>query len=177
MRLGLGRNADTPTGLRLRRLGIVAGVLTVGPLVAFHALLLLRRFQDQTILEPAIALQWGAAVALLGFLAYLRRQGVSLFRGRAALAFWLLVLLLHLVPGTPSTLLDWEHTDLLLALPASWIVALALALTALGALSGEYLPRPSSPTWRRGDRRGPPIPEPGFHPRLYARPPPPARIG
>jgi hypothetical protein len=177
MRLGLGQDIGTPTGLRLRRLGVAAGAFGIGALVVFHALLLLRRFQDQSILEPAVALQWSATIALLGFLTYLRRQGVSLFRGRAALAFWLLVLLLHLVPGTPSTLLDWEHTDLLLALPASWIVSLVLTLTALASLSGALLQRQSSPTWRRGDRRGPPIPEPGFHPRLYARPPPPARIG
>jgi hypothetical protein len=168
---------DTRNRFRLSRLGRVVCYLAVGALAGFHALLLIGRFQDQSILEPAVALQWGGTLALLGFLAYLRRQGVSLFRGRSALAFWLLVLLLHLVPGAPATLLDWQHTDLLLALPAAWIVSLALLLTALTARVGVGAPRPQRASCRRNRRRGPPALDPGVHPRLYARPPPPARIG
>jgi hypothetical protein len=153
------------------------GGLAVGTLTVFHALLLAERLRDQSILEPAVALQWAGTVALLGFLVWLRRQGVPLLRGRAALAFWLLVLLLHLVPATPATLADWEHTDLLLALPASGMVSLVVALTALAVLAGTRLPLLRPATWHRGRQDDPPPLEPGVRSRLCARPPPPARIG
>lgn len=63
--------------------------------VLFHGWLLWQRITDLTLLEPLVALSWGlAALVLVGFVR-LRRAGVPLFRGRRALAMWLLVLLLH----------------------------------------------------------------------------------
>jgi len=162
---------------RLARLGGAFGALTFLVLVAFHAQLLARRVLDGSILEPAIALQWAGAVVLLGVLAHLRRQGVALLRGRTALAFWLLVLVLHLVPATPAAPLDREHTDLLLVLPAAWVVSLVVFLSALGALLGARLPRPRRATRRDDRRRGPPALLPGVDPRRFARPPPPHPIG
>ena len=162
---------------RLSRLGLVLGSGAVAALVLFHVALFARRIEDLSILQPAIALQWLATIGLLLFLGYLRRKGVPLFAGRSALAFWLLVLLLHLVPGTPTTLLDWEHTDLLLALPTTWLAAAVLLLAVLQVLAGTSAPRPDDGMRRLYQRRGPPRVDPGFDSRLFARPPPPARIG
>lgn len=76
--------------------------LAVWALIAFHALLLMRRIGDATLADPVIALRWlGAAVLLLAGWLHSRRGG-SLIAGRGALAFWVAVLLLHafaLAPG------------------------------------------------------------------------------
>ncbi len=159
---------------RLSRLGLALGATMGAALVVFHIALFARRIEDLSILQPAVALQWLGTLVLLGFLGYLRYQRVSLFAGRPALAFWLLVLLLHLVPGTPTTLLDWEHTDLLLALPTTWLLVATLLLAALRVLAMARMPRPAPSARCRRTRRGPPGLDPGLTSRLFARPPPSA---
>ena len=155
--------------------------MAAGALVVFHAVLFARRLRDLTILEPVVVLQWAGTVALLGFLWYLRRRGASLLKGRSALVFWLLVLLLHILPGTPTTLLEWEHVDLLLAVRASWLVTASVLLAAgllcigLSELLAALRLRAGVQSRRRQRCRIPAL-EAGFSSRLYARPPPPARI-
>jgi hypothetical protein len=72
-----------------------AGLALTGALAGFHFLLLWRRIQDLSLLQPGVALRWLVAAALLAAMACLTRTGGSLFRGRRALVLWLLVLLLH----------------------------------------------------------------------------------
>lgn len=167
-RIEMGRRS------RLSRLALALGATLGAALVVFHIALFARRIEDLSILQPAVALQWLGTLFLLGFLGYLRRQRVSLFAGRSSLAFWLLVLLLHLVPGTPSTLLDWEHADLLLALPTTWLLVATLLLAALRILPGATIVRPAPSFRLRRTRRGPPTLDPSLAPRLFARPPPSA---
>lgn len=178
MHLSAQLKENRPARRKVRHIGLTLGVLAAGTLVIFHALLFAERLRDLTILQPGVALQWIGTLFLLTFLAYLKRRHVSLLRGRSALAFWLLVLLLHLTPAVPSSPVAVEHADLLLALPTSWMSAgtlwLALALTALlvgvSLSSGLQAPRP------RHSRRGAPALAAGFRSRLFARPPPLARL-
>ena len=85
---------------RLLRLGAVA--LGAAYLVALHAELLWQRIASQTLLEPLVALKWGAAAVLVAALLRLRSAGVSLWRGRRAVVVWMLVLLLHAGAAGPA---------------------------------------------------------------------------
>jgi len=168
-------NTDGSVRGRLKRLAGVSGALFIGALVLFHAVLFAQRLRDQTILEPGVALQWIGALGVLAFLWFLRCRRASLFKGRSGLAFWLLVLLLHLLPATPANLLEWEHTDLLIAIPTTWMMTVAVLLgAALSALLMALTARPELVTRRRRRRCSPAV-DSGFHRHLYARPPP-ARI-
>ncbi len=100
----------------------LAGVVTAA-LVLFHLLLLWQRVLDQTLFEPVPALRWLATLVVVLALYRLHRRGLSLVRGRGALVFWLLVLLLHASFWGP--LAEAQTRDdslsgqaLLLALPA-----------------------------------------------------------
>ena len=83
-----------PRLLLARALGVAVGTLAV-----FHGWLLWRRLTEGAIGEPAVALRWLAGLALLTALLAGRRLGVSLTRGRKAVTFWLLVLVLHSSAG------------------------------------------------------------------------------
>lgn len=178
MRLRARPTKDRRASTRLRRLGIALGAAAAGVLVLFHAMLFAGRLRDLSILEPGVALQWIATIFLLGFLLYLRRHRISVLRGRSALSFWLVVLLLHLIPATPASLATWEHTDLLLAIPTTWLVTSSLILAA--ALVALLLALPLRSRVRllglRRRRRGKAALEAGFRSLLFARPPPLARL-
>ena len=84
------------TPLRMSRLLTVApSVIAAAILVAYHLVLLWQRLADLSLLQPAIALRWIATVGLLIGLRRMHAAGLPLVWGRRALAFWLLVLLLH----------------------------------------------------------------------------------
>ena len=162
-------------GIKRHRIGrrIVAwsGIATAVALILFHAVLFARRVRDLTILEPMVALQWVGALVLLAVLGLLLWKRVSLMRGRAALAFWLLVLLLHVLPAAPTAIVETQGSELLLALPTIWTATLGLALL-LGALLGGFTVQAVS-AGRRWPQAGPSaLWSSGFCSRLYARPPP-----
>lgn len=100
-------------------------------LALFHAGLLAGRLADASIAEPRVGLRWATA-ALLGALALaFRRRGLPLARGRSGLAFWLLVLLLHVGAAPAPAVVRPE--ELLLALPVGAVLALAVACSVTGA--------------------------------------------
>lgn len=144
------------------------GSLVVLALVALHLPRLIARLRDASIVEPAVLLRWLLVPVVLGAFVALRRRHVSLLRGRAALAVWLLVLLIHAAPLAS----DGTH-ELLVAAP----VALAI-LTAVAEVlrrSGRGAPRRKSP--RRAPATfvvpaSPAFALAGFRPR-----PPPAAAG
>ena len=154
---------------RLQRLGLVLFGGATAALTGFHLVLFVGRLRDLSILQPGVAVQWAGAALLLAFLAYLKGQGVSLLRGRSALAFWLLVLLLHVVPHVPAPAAD-GGSEVLLALPSVWMAV------AIGLLRLVRSPRPVAPAappavgrWREPPYR--PL-QAGFRSALFARPPP-----
>jgi hypothetical protein len=75
----------------VRRILVGAGAL----LVLFHAWLLAGQAWDGQLADPALILRWAAAGAIVAALFALRRTGASMFRGRKAVAIWLLAALLH----------------------------------------------------------------------------------
>ena len=104
-----------------------SAALLVALLFAFHAFLLWQRVLDLSLFRPVPAIRWLATAALLIGLYRLRRQGVSLLRGRSAIVLWLLVLLLHVSfwgPLAENTSTDdvWSSGGWLLALPAISVV-------------------------------------------------------
>lgn len=154
---------------RLRRLGLLLAGGGGATLVGFHLVLFVERLRDLSILEPRVAVQWLGAGLLLAFLGYLKSRRVSLLSGRSALAFWLLVLLLHVVPHAPAPVPTPGSGDLLLALPNVWM-AVAIGLLVALRLRGDAreVRRLASRLQERAER---PF-EPGFASSLYARPPP-----
>jgi hypothetical protein len=63
--------------------------------VAFHAALFWVQLSTGTLFDTSVAVRWLSGVVLLGGLYSLRRSGASPFRGRRAVALWLLVGVLH----------------------------------------------------------------------------------
>lgn len=118
------KSRPTPVPSRVRQ---ILGLASLGLLVAFHAILFWERLANSTLFEPVPAIRWLATVALVAVLYRLHRNGISLLRGRGALVFWLLVLLLHVSFWGPladpsSTGEGWSGPGLLLALPALTII-------------------------------------------------------
>ncbi len=108
---GKGSNKRAPL---VRVVRCLAGVAIAG-LVAFHLVLLAGRLADASLAHPEVLARWLGAL-LLGVGAWaLRRQGSSLVSVRSGLAFWLLVLLLHVgfggslgpVGGEAEASRDW----------------------------------------------------------------------
>jgi hypothetical protein len=109
-------------------LAALTAVVTV-----FRLQLLWLRATDGTLRQPGVVLEWVVAMLLLLVALRAHRAGISLFRGRRALAFWLIVVLLHAVAVGPQT--DGSdgpsafriNTELLVLAPFG--VALAVALS------------------------------------------------
>ncbi len=124
--------------------------LAVASLVVYHALLLWDRAASLTLLDPAVALRWGAAVALGLGLVRLQRAGVPLLSGRKALVVWSLVALLHagMAPGIGGLAATLAEADsgLWLALSLSGLLLLLGTRTgASRALLTRATPGPSTP--------------------------------
>lgn len=153
------------------RLSLQLGALLTAVLVVFHAVLFWERVRDLSIFEPLVLLQWLLAILLIVAMRHLHNRQVSLLRGRQALAFWLLILLLHLMAVPPAAEWAEEHSGLLLALPVSYLL-LALARRTLKLLP-RSAPRPTSRViWQRR-RRPSRAPTDTGHPfRVFPRPPP-----
>ncbi len=138
--------------LRLRRLLPVApSVIAAAILVAYHLVLLWQRLADQSLLQPAVALRWIATVALLIGLRRMHAAGLPLIWGRRALAFWLLVLLLHvsfLGPLSEEAVAggDWSTSaGLALVLPAAALFVLLSAIILTCRLAARVTVASSHP--------------------------------
>ena len=111
-------------------------------LVLFHVWLFARDAFAGELVDLSLLARWAAAAGLTWGLVVLRRQGASLFRGRKAVAIWVLAALLH----GPALTGSLEVTDL----PVPPVVAASLvqALVTLGsllvylALAGAFRQRP-----------------------------------
>ena len=125
-------------------LASVSATLLVATMIAFHAVLLWQRVVDLSLFRPVPAIRWLATVALLVGLYRLHRRGMSLIKGRGALVFWLLVLLLHVcfqIPlAAPMESFDGlkGSAGLLLALPAISII-LGLVFPAIRRILARAL--------------------------------------
>ena len=111
--------------------------------------------------DPALIFRWLVAGGLVAALVALRRQGVSIFRGRKAVAIWVLAALLHgpAVAHRLDTLAEPALPDFIATL-TQIVVASGVMLTAawaLGrmrrrrdtvALRGQTI-RPAQPRLRR----------------------------
>lgn len=75
--------------------------LLAGALIVFHIWILWERIRDLSLFQTSVALHWALAGAVFTLGLWLRRRGVSLFWGKRAIVFWMLVLLLHFVGTTP----------------------------------------------------------------------------
>ncbi|HSD28508.1 MAG TPA: hypothetical protein VLL75_14495 [Vicinamibacteria bacterium] len=136
------------------------GLTAVALLVVLHASILWDRVVQGRLSDPGVALRWLMAAALTVALLALRRRGVSLFWGRRALVFWLLVLLLHAgasVPQDPGERLAPEQ--LLFVVPAAvapvWLLLVLFVWLACRALAGPAVSlararRDAVPALRRG---------------------------
>lgn len=119
----------------LLRGGLLAFMAVV---TAYHLWILAARFADGSVLEPLVAGRWLGSAALAGLILVLRRRGGSLRRGRGALVFWLLVVLLHGVGGFAA---DGALYGPPVPAETLWLTApLGLAVTAVfwaGAVSAR----------------------------------------
>ncbi len=122
---------------RLGRLLVIGGGVALG---ALHIAILFRRVADGTLLEPLVMAQWLVALGLVTAAGYLRRRGISVFRGRKAAAFWIVVALMHGVvslPGGPGVVGVFDPVPMADALP----LGVGLLAGVLVALVGLLTPR------------------------------------
>lgn len=75
----------------VRKVLTAAGALVAG----FHVWLFVSQLGDGRLADVSVLARWGVAAGLGVALWYLRRQNVSLFWGRKAVAVWLLAAVLH----------------------------------------------------------------------------------
>jgi hypothetical protein len=87
----LARRVQPTRRIMFRRILTVAGLAVA----LFHVRLLSGDLWAGELAEPGQLLRWLVAFGLAGALLALRHQGASLFRGRKAVAIWLLAVLLH----------------------------------------------------------------------------------
>jgi hypothetical protein len=132
-----GRGVAGGAWLIARGLAVIAAT----GLAVFHARLLWDRLAAGQILDPAIVLRWGGALALLVGLGLLRRAGVSLALDRRSLAVWLLVALLHwnsgpLPDGQSTTQVDSSAILLVLPSTAAALIGIGIAFASLATPRG-----------------------------------------
>jgi len=141
----MARSARSHTGAKC--LSLVAGALIV-----FHVWILWERFLDLSLFQTGVALHWILAAAIFGLGAWLRWQGVNLLRGRQAVVFWMLVLLLHFAGTTPLPESVASGLDFAREASFHWLIpASAAGLLVYAAIRGAGRVRFSRP-----------IPEPGL---------------
>ena len=161
------RTTPDPGSAGRRIVGRVLAAGLVAGLTVFHGQLLGQRIADLTLLEPLVALRWGAAALMVLGLVQMQRAGISVVWGRRALILWLLVLLLH--AGSVPTV-DVQLPAMLLTLPF-WALALRLVLgQRRDAAGAPPCPAPWAAALR--DRPARPPREPGLLASLSPRAPP-----
>lgn len=75
----------------VRKLLAAAGALVAG----FHVWLFVSQLGNGELVDVSLLARWGAAGLIVAALWYLRRQNISMFWGRRAVAVWLLAAVLH----------------------------------------------------------------------------------
>jgi len=132
--------SPTSAWRRLRTLFSLSrlGSLAVLAVVALHLPRLISRLRDASIVEPGVLLRWLLVPVVLAAFVALRRRGVPLMRGRAAVAVWLLVLLIHAMPMVS----DGGH-DLLVVAPVA--LALLAAVAEIVRRLGPVVARGKAP--------------------------------
>jgi hypothetical protein len=115
----------------IRRVLLAAG----GLLALFHAWLFAGQAWNGQLTDPALVFRWLIAGGLVAALIALRRQGVSIFRGRKAVAIWVLAALLHgpAVAHRLDTIAEPALPDFIATL-TQIVVASGVMLTAAWAL-------------------------------------------
>ncbi len=132
-----------------RVLRAALGGLAALYLVRFHVGLLWERLAGDGVFGPGAALRWSAALVLALGAAVAWRAGIPFWRGRPAIVFWLLVLLLHagaMVPVAEQAseqLALLEEAGLLFAMPLAALVLALLAAAARWWLARHLSSRPS----------------------------------
>ncbi len=122
-----------------------------GALALLHAWIFWDKLMTGRLVEGGSAIRWISGALLMAGLYWLRRQGVSLWRGRPAMTTWLLVVLLHMWSAgsqpTPGVVLnepvDTSASTFLLPLTAATLVGLAGLLLA-GVRPRRHVPLASS---------------------------------
>lgn len=145
--------------IRAGRLFVIALGALLGVL---HVAVLARRVVEGTLWEPLVIAQWLVAIGLVGLAIGLRRRGVSVFQGRPAAAFWIVIALMHgmvALPGAPGFVGVVPAIPVTDAAPVgAGLLAGALALlaaffTARSALNFGFLEllvsAPARPLWLR----------------------------
>lgn len=112
----------------LRKALTITGALLVG----FHVWLFARDAWAGALADPGLLARWGAAAGLTWALWALRRRGVSLVRGRQAVAIWVLAAMLH-APAFAGSV-EVPEVPLAPVMATSVVSALAGAVTATGLL-------------------------------------------
>ncbi len=146
-----GSASQSATPLLRRLLPAAPSVIAASILVAYHLVLLGQRLADLSLFQPAVAFRWLITVALLIGLRRMHASGVPLVCGRRALAFWLLVLLLHvsfLGPLSEEATAggDWSTSaGLALVLPAMAPLVLLSAIVLTCWLAARFTATSSRP--------------------------------
>lgn len=110
------------------------GAAVAAGLVVFHVWLFWDRLVSGRLFEGDAAARWLVGALLCAALWALRRQGVSLWRGRQGVTVWLLVALLHVWSATASA-----PAERYAATPAQDASASMLLPATAGALAGLAL--------------------------------------
>lgn len=169
----LARVASSRLGSRSGRPGSLASAAAGWVIVALlvqHALLLLQRIAEGSLLDPSVLVRWIVGLILTIVMLALRRAGVSLVRGRRAAIFWLAVLFFHVVAAAgPAAAPDSSASALLPGSAVPGLLALALLWVRSGQGTAAAVLRPNAWRLRPSDIRG--LGAPSLLP-LAARPPP-----
>jgi hypothetical protein len=131
---------------KVRRLLRVSGWIAALGLILFHAWLFAGRLREASLTAESL-LRWMFGAALLALALYFRRRGLSLVRGRPAIVFWVLALLLHLGP-LPVPAIHEPVPELMSLLPWGLAAPLFAAL-----LVHRFASRATVPQWARELRR------------------------
>ena len=136
----------------VRKVLTAAGALLAG----FHVWLFIGQLGDGRLADASLLARWGVAAGLGVALWYLRRQNISLFWGRKAVAVWLLAAVLHgpaltdgLAAVDTSAAAEVASVMLQVTAGAVWLTLLvfsALTLRRRTSVAGPWLrlaPAPS----------------------------------
>ena len=110
-------------------------------LVLFHAWLFGAQLVDGRLADASVLARWAAAGLLTAALWGLRLRGVSLFRGRRAIAIWLLAAVLH----GPAALDQLNSPQLPVPDAIAALAELGSLLIATGLLAGALRRRFAQP--------------------------------
>lgn len=123
-------------------------------LVGFHLNLLWERVAAATLFEPVTVLRWGAALLLLAAAFFSRRRlGSSLWHGRGALVFWLMVLVLHSGAAIPVAQDLASEVDLLAQASVLFVLPVLVTLLTTALLGRGW---PLAVVTAKPPRREPP---------------------